>query len=396
MNLQNNRWYARLFADRHFRRMQASDSPSNRSVGHIPALNGIRGFAILVVMLFHTGIQTFVGGFIGVDVFFVLSGFLITSLLVKEFDRLGHINLKNFYLRRILRLAPAFILLLLAVNIASLLLLNRTQIKYTLIDSLIALFYLSNWSWAFDIHRPNLLAHAWSLSIEEQFYLLWPLILMTLLRHIRSRWRIVAVIFFCALAAWLLRIFLLTQGATFERVYTGLDTRADALLLGCGLGVLLSSNLLSDRWRNRLAQILPVLTPCCLLSLLYLCFTIEWHNLQLYYWLFFVIELLVAIIILDVFVAERSLVQRILGAKFLTWVGNISYGLYLWHYVVYKAIRILHGNEWQVLIIGSCLTFFIAILSYRYLERPFLQIKNRFRTSTDGPFIFSRVNTLHK
>ena len=135
-------------------------------LGYNPGLDGLRGTAILSVMAYHAQTPFFRGGFIGVDIFFVLSGFLISSLLVSEFDRCNAVSLKNFYMRRLLRLAPALIGLLVIFCVASSLFLSAQKANSNYIDSLIALAYLSNWARALSIHPPDFLGHTWSLSIE--------------------------------------------------------------------------------------------------------------------------------------------------------------------------------------------------------------------------------------
>jgi peptidoglycan/LPS O-acetylase OafA/YrhL len=200
---------------------------------YVPELDGIRGFAILAVIMYHAHVPFFRGGFIGVDIFFVLSGFLITSLLVREFNSRQHIDLKNFYVRRILRLVPALVVFLASFASISMLMLDADKARSNIIDTLIALFYVTNWSWAFHIHPPEFLAHTWSLAIEEQFYFIWPVLLITLLRLARSHMNVIFSVILLLLSSWLTRIFLAVGGASLDRLYNGLDTRGDELLVGC-------------------------------------------------------------------------------------------------------------------------------------------------------------------
>ncbi|MBE9528135.1 MAG: acyltransferase [Proteobacteria bacterium] len=345
--------------------------------GYVRELDGMRGLAIVAVMLFHAGSPYARGGFIGVDIFFVLSGFLITALLIKEYDTTKHISLKRFYLRRVLRLAPALVLLLLVLIALTIIFLNASSIRYNAIDSVITLFYATNWARALGVHPPNLLGHTWSLSIEEQFYILWPLLLILLLRLIRSRGTIAAVVAGLALVSWGLRVLLALSGSSIDRLYNGLDTRVDTLLVGCALGVVLSSNLINEGLRKRLSRLLLFLTPVSALLLGYFFYALYWKSLHMYYWIYFVIEVLTAIIILDIFISERSIVRRILSFKVFVWVGSISYGLYLWHYPVYRVMMMLKIQSQQVLIYGSIVTLVIATLSYYLMERPILKLKKR-------------------
>lgn len=333
----------------------------------------------MLVMIFHTEVPFLKGGYIGVDMFFVLSGFLITTTLIKEFDAKNHVPLKNFYMRRVLRLAPALFLLLVVYSVLSVILLKNDQVKSNLIDALIALFYASNWARAFDIHPPDFLGHTWSLSIEEQFYILWPAMLLFLLRRIRDRWYVAAAVLSIAVSAWLLRIYMTSQGYSVDRVYNGLDTRADALLVGCVLGVILSSNSIGSLDRERLMKHLGYITPLSVTALLGVAVSIEWVNPYLYYWLFFVIELLTAVIILDLLLKKEGILRTMLSNKWIVWTGSISYGLYLWHFPVYRTMVVSgFGSEMERLTIGMCITFVLASVSYYFVEKSFLRLKIKY------------------
>ncbi len=345
--------------------------------GYVRELDGMRGVAILAVLLFHAGAPFARGGFIGVDLFFVLSGFLITALLIKEYDKKGRIGLKRFYLRRALRLAPALLLLLLVLFVLTVILFNAYAIRYNAIDSLIALFYATNWARAFGIHPPNLLAHTWSLSIEEQFYILWPIMLILMLRFIKSR-RKVAILTVClALLSWGLRVLLALSGSSIDRLYNGLDTRVDTLLIGCALGVVLSSSLIGEKLQQVLSKLLLFLAPVSALLLVYFCYSLYWKSLQMYLWIYFVVELLAAILILAIFVSKGNVVNRLLSFRLFVWIGSISYGLYLWHWPVYRVMFIFKMDGRLVLLYGVPVTFVIATLSYYLMERPILKLKKR-------------------
>ena len=210
-------------------------------LGHRPALDGLRAIAVLVVMAHHGYVLGFRGGSIGVDIFFVLSGFLITSLLLEEWDRTEGISFGKFYLRRVLRLLPALLLLLFFVEVYALGVLRGPRLWEMQKAILAVLFYASNW---FSIARPDglgPLSHAWSLSIEEQFYLLWPPLLFLLLRSRLRMSLIAAVIVLLAGAAAVHRAFVWTGPESLWRIYNGLDTRIDELLAGCGLAAALAA-----------------------------------------------------------------------------------------------------------------------------------------------------------
>ena len=348
-------------------------------LSYVPELDGLRGLAIIIVILFHANVSFFSGGFIGVDIFFVLSGFLITSLLIQEFDSTGTIKLNYFYMRRALRLGPALLLLLITFCILSFLLLNEEKATRNLIDALISLVYLSNWARAFNFHPPDFLGHTWSLSIEEQFYILWPIILLLLLRaKKKNRLHIICFAAMAALVSWLLRIYFVMSDVPLERVYNGLDTRTDSLMVGCVLGVLISSRLISEKVKDALSRWLKYIAPFSMVLLLFLSFTSNWQDNRIYYLGFFVVELLVAILILDIIINKNSMARKILAMRWLVWVGSISYGLYLWHYLVFRTMFALGFNGLMVVLLGTFVTFIIAICSYSFLERPMLKFKKPF------------------
>lgn len=327
-------------------------------------------------MAFHTNLSLFRGGFIGVDIFFVLSGFLITSLLVREYDKFYSINLKNFYIRRILRLIPALSILLIALCIISYVLLNKNSAERNYIDSLIALFYLSNWARAFSIHPPYFLGHTWSLSIEEQFYVIWPIFVLFSLRFIKRR-NILKIIFLLALSSWLCNFYFYFTGAPPERLYNGLDTRCYALLIGSFLGFITLPEL------RRCIEFIPkklfmMITLFASISLVFILLFSHWKakNMFLYGYLF--VSLLTALMIINVLIYQDSYVCKFLSTRWLTWIGSISYGLYLWHYPIFLVIKGFGFEKIQIALLGVPLTFAVASVSYYIIERPILSLKKRF------------------
>ncbi|MHB1246457.1 MAG: acyltransferase family protein [Sulfuriferula sp.] len=270
----------------------------------------------------------------GVDIFFVLSGFLISSLLVSEYDRFGKVSLKKFYMRRVLRLGPALIALLIVFCIASFVLLDEKKATSNYVDALISLAYLSNWARAFSIHPPDFLGHTWSLSIEEQFYIIWPIVLLTLLRVFKNRNYVLVIAAAIALFSWFLRIYLLSNAVGPARLYNGLDTRADTLMIGCMLGVALSSGLVNDNAMKRLNTYFVFVAPLSMVCLLAFSVFSHWRASYMYYWGFFVIGFLTVILILDILTNPQSNIKKFFGMRWLVWVGSISYGLYLWHYPI--------------------------------------------------------------
>lgn len=353
-------------------------NPEHNKIKYIPGLDGLRGMAILIVMLFHTGLPFFRGGFIGVDIFFVLSGFLITSLLLSEVTLTGKINLRYFYMRRILRLLPALILLLLTVTLAAQALDLKGAAQTDITSSLITLFYSANWVRAFNLHSMGLLSHTWSLSIEEQFYMLWPVVLILMIKYLRRKERILNVVLLLSVFSWILRIYLTYSGHTADRIFNGLDTRADALLIGCAAALIRSLGL----WEKRISSFrLPAIAGFTLP--LIILFNISWRNANTFYWINFITEVFTAGLVLHVAGGQKSIIKKFLTIKPLVWVGSISYGLYLWHDPVFEVMRSYGCSKVLILLLGSIAAFTIASASYYIIEKPVLKFKGRFHAKAD-------------
>lgn len=329
-------------------------------------------------MIFHAGANFLEGGFIGADIFFVLSGFLITTLLIQEFNRSESINLRNFYIRRVLRLGPGFCAMLLVFCFVSFAVLGGEKANRNYIDALISLAYLSNWARAFSIHPPDFLGHTWTLAIEEQFYIVWPIFMLMLLRISKKRHKVALITATIALISWMLRVYLTMNGALPDRMYNGLDTRADALMVGCTLGIVFSSGMLSRNARKIVQKLLIIMAPLSASCLLTFSTLVYWRDQRMYYYGFFAVEILTAVLILDILVNQRSAIRKFFSMKWLVWVGTISYGLYIWHYPIFRTMRALGFSDLNVITIGTFATFFIAAISYYSMERPVLRLKKRF------------------
>lgn len=353
-----------------------------RTLGYRPALDGLRGVAILCVLLINSGLTVFRGGFIGVDLFFVLSGFLITSLLTEEWARHGRISLKQFYARRALRLLPALILLLAASCLYAAVFQSRAMATVTYREAGWVLFYYANWMLTVE-HAVGSLDHAWSLSVEEQFYFLWPLLLCGLLRQGVRRERVLFLLgaFIVASAAW--RALLWHEGEHYLRLYYGSDTRSDALLSGCLLALLWG-------WKCRpKAGVAHTLRrPTVLLATLFLLWVAvssAYDAPLLYQGGFTLVALAAGAVLAEAVAFPQDSTGRVLSFGPLVWMGRISYSLYLWHYPVFQVLRaerfaaldwnpiLLHGFRFAAVFAAAC-------LSYYLVEQPCLRLKKRFAT----------------
>ena len=323
----------------------------------VAALDGLRAVAVLMVICGHLAPTYLPGGGHGVDLFFALSGYLITSILLREFEKSGTISFGHFYLRRIARLMPALVLVLigacLAVQFAPGNIFGWNEVLY-------AATYTMNWARAFGYGDSLILGHTWSLGIEEQFYILWPLLLLIVLK-----WRPSAAPLLSMLLALLSAIvsgLLYWNGASIMRIYNGFDARAVELLVGCALAFLP----LQSRFAIFLGRswFVPALIG---IVLSFIPIGFGFYALGGYT----LLGLLGAWIIAAL--QTRSWLARVLEQKFLAYIGRISYGVYLWHYLVQGVAEVngLHGIPRDLVVV--IVTFAAAALSYHFVEAPILR-----------------------
>ena len=345
-------------------------------LGHRPALDGLRAFAVLIVMAHHGYLPLFGGGSIGVDVFFVLSGFLITSLLLEEWVKTAGISFRNFYMRRALRLLPALIFFLLFVEAYSLGVLRGPRMLETQKAILAVLLYVGNW---FSILKPDglgPLAHTWSLSIEEQFYLLWPPMLLLLLRFRLRAFRIVAAIVLLVGAVAVHRAMLWTGPQSLWRIYNGLDTRIDELLAGCGFAVACAAG-----WMN--LSLLRGLVRYSYLPAVALILSLVARPLPpqiMYRFGWPVVELCLVVILFRLIAWDKTALHKVLEIPALVWIGRLSYGLYLWHYPIFEKLGGWNALGLLRVPLACVFTFAIATASFYFVEKPFLRLKSRYES----------------
>jgi peptidoglycan/LPS O-acetylase OafA/YrhL len=352
-------------------------------LGYRPELDGLRGVSILLVYFHHLYYPLVPGGFFGVDVFFVLSGFLITSLLVQEWEREGSISLKDFYIRRALRLMPALFLLILILGGFALIFLNKRGVAETYQGIWLTLSYASNWLYAFRRYSAsNPLGVTWSLAIEEQFYLTWPLLLSLALRFKLGRRWILYILALTIAIIPLYRKILVVQGANVLRLYYASDTRADGLLIGCLVGLLSSWNLLPQNKRVEISM--KSLAIAAVMFFGYMVGTASWEDRILYqYGGYTLVSLSVGLILVVLIAWPPKAALSVLKFAPLVWIGRISYGLYLWHWPVRVFIyqkNIIPASTAQ-LVIAVALSLLLTTLSYYFVEKKFLRWKNRFSST---------------
>jgi peptidoglycan/LPS O-acetylase OafA/YrhL len=340
-----------------------------RRIAYEPALDGIRGLAVVAVLLYHH-FSWLRGGFLGVDVFFVLSGYLITSLLVAEHAGSGRISLVDFWKRRARRLLPALLVLLVGAVALSHLVYPARMGGAIGRDGLATLFYVENW-YRIAANPPRQpFGHAWSLAIEEQWYLVWPLVALALLVWVRSRAVLVAIT--GVLAAGSAALMWLTYAAdgSHSRAYMSTHTRAHELLVGAGLAFLLGNGV--HRVGRRASAAFELAGGAALLVIVWLASSARSDDPSLYRGGFLGIALVVAILLAALRLSSIGVLRRILAWRPLVAVGLLSYGLYLFHLPVYgwlTHVRLEIGDR-ALLVVRLLVTGSIATVSFFALERP--------------------------
>jgi peptidoglycan/LPS O-acetylase OafA/YrhL len=362
-------------------------------VTYMPGLDGVRAIAVLAVMAYHGGIPWLQGGFFGVDAFFVLSGFLITLILVTERIGKGRVSLGAFWARRARRLLPALLVVIVAVALYARFFAAPGTYPDLRWDALSAMFYVANWHFILSGQNYFLAAgpmspllHTWSLSIEEQFYLVWPLVVVVTLRRAgrsekgtgRTLWALVAVSVAGAAGSAIDMAVLYRSGADVNRLYFGSDTHAQCLLVGTALAAAVAI------WRRRGSEFVTSMrarVPLAVIALIGVGVCAwAWSHLSLdqvgqsfvFEGGFAMVSVCVAAVLLCAVLDPRGIVSRILSLAPLRFLGRISYGVYLWHWPLDIALtesRVgVRGYELFGVRSGAAIA--IATVSYYAIEQP--------------------------
>ena len=354
-----------------------TSGPNRYGLPYVAALDGVRAVAVAAVLLYHSGVAWVPGGFLGVDLFFVLSGFLITSLLLAEFGVAERIDLGAFWLRRARRLLPAAFLVI-AVSLVAAAVLVPDDAARTRDDALASLVYLNNWgqiladhSYFATFQRPSLLQHLWSLSVEEQFYLLWPLALGACLTRLGRRWT-VRLTLAVAVLSTLAMAFLYTPGEDASRAYFGTDTHASGLLVGALLAFAWPLGRFRATPRPGAAVLIDLGALVGLVAVVGA--MVEWHDYDSVVYRGGLLAFAIAAAGLLAGVSHpASRVGAALGVLPLRWIGQRSYGIYLWHWPVMVLTRPgidVAVSRWLLVPLQIAVSVALAAASYRWVEQP--------------------------
>lgn len=363
----------------------------------IAGIDGLRAVAVLLVLAFHLAPNAVPGGFVGVDVFFVISGFLITMGLLREKARTGRIDLAHFWTRRVRRLLPALLVIVAVCSPVALLVGGDVRVH---LDRQVfgALTFSSNWvsiaaeDSYFSALVPQMFSNLWSLAVEEQFYLVWPLVVLGVLLLARSRRAGLVAAGVAALASAGAMALLHTPGEDPTRVYYGTDTHVFGMMLGALLAFWYFGNVRTGRptpWPGaltpvgrgaRVVQALKrrrpgVMAGVCLVVIGAFSLLVPWDSAVTYRGGLFIVSLAAALLVTTML--HDSRVRRVLETPVLRWIGERSYGVYLWHWPVFVLLTQIFAKQWVegsgvplVWVVTVVVTFVLAGLSFRYVEQP--------------------------
>ena len=354
---------------------------SNR---YITSLDGLRAFAVLIVLAYHFSFSWAGGGFLGVDIFFVISGYLITDKVLSIQKNNKGFKLKDFLISRIRRLFPAAFVMIITTFIW-VILFKPNLLRNIIGDGIASIFYVSNWWFIFhklsyfdSFGSPSPFKNLWSLSLEVQFYIVWPIILIIGYKLFKKRDKLDKSVFGLALISAMLMGILYKPGMDPSRIYYGTDTRAFELLIGSWLAIICPMKIFIDRGSfskkksNRQKNMLNIIATVSLTIFILCVVFVNEYNIFLYRGGLFLISLNAAILIVCV-CNPTSYLRHIFSWKPLTWIGERSYGIYLWHYpIIVLSTPVYEIGNPSYLRVGLQLiiTLIVADFSYNYIEMP--------------------------
>ena len=357
---------------------------SNNKSKYLPSIDSLRALAVLAVIIYHVDVNYLPGGFLGVDLFFVLSGYLISSLIIKEYRKTGSLNLYNFYIRRARRLLPA-VYFMITVGLVVMVLFNEVLLRKSHLDAIFGYMYSSNWWYIFhkldyfdSFGAQSPFKHLWSLAIEEQFYMIFPLLFLLVNRKKKSKdgtYKLNKNFLYVVLGLILVSLIahiLLFDINNISRIYFGTDTRAFSLLVGVVGAILYPMERLHAKvtpQQNMLYSVVSLVSIATLITVMI--YTSEYNTL-LYRGGFLLVAILGLIVIISSG-KQHTLMSRLLSFKPVVFIGKISYSLYLWHFpvlVLTTPVSEIGNPNIFFVILRIVLTFAVAIVSYVFVETP--------------------------
>ena len=357
---------------------------SNNKSKYLPSIDSLRALAVLAVIIYHVDVNYLPGGFLGVDLFFVLSGYLISSLIIKEYRKTGSLNLYNFYIRRARRLLPA-VYFMITVGLVVMVLFNEVLLRKSHLDAIFGYIYSSNWWYIFhkldyfdSFGAQSPFKHLWSLAIEEQFYMIFPLLFLLVNRKKKSKdgtyklnKNFLYVILGLILVSLIAHI-LLFDINNISRIYFGTDTRAFSLLVGVVGAILYPMERLHAKVTLQQNMVYSVVSLVSIATLITVMIYTSEYNTLLYRGGFLLVAILGLIVIISSG-KQHTLMSRLLSFKPVVFIGKISYSLYLWHFpvlVLTTPVSEIGNPNIFFVILRIVLTFAVAIVSYVFVETP--------------------------
>ena len=364
-----------------------------RGIRYIPAIDGLRAVAVIAVMLYHLGFTWIPGGFLGVDLFFVISGYVITRLILDSINQSSALDLRAFYAARLRRIYPGFIFMVICtiifIGVWAPEAIKRflTDLPYALTGSINWYLVARNQDYFETIGRPPLLQHTWSLAVELQFYLIWPIILLTVLKYFGKKnvARIaLAIAIISGVTLFIVSLSLDQANAKqISHIYFGTDTHSLGLFLGSALAVSWIPQNLSAAITKRAQDVIDGIGVVGLLGLISVFLFIDQSNANLYRIAFPLAGIFGCLVIISL-VHPASRFAPIISTAPFRWVGQRSYGIYIWHWVIFQVTRPsvdLSGQTWALYLARVLLVLALADISLRWVEIPFRQgaVQNWFR-----------------
>ena len=365
--------------------MSSKNSTGKIGVKHISSIDGLRAIAVTAVVLYHLGISWIPGGFLGVDLFFVISGYVITRLILDSINQSSALDLRAFYAARLRRIYPGFLFMVICtiifIGVWAPEAIKRflSDLPYALTGSINWLLVARHQDYFETVGRPPLLQHTWSLAVELQFYLIWPIILLTVLKYFGKK-NIARIALIIAMVSGTTLFFVSLQldqanAQQISHIYFGTDTHSLGLFLGSGLAVSWIPQNLSADIEKRAQDVIDGIGVVGLLGLVSTFLFIEESNASLYRIAFPLAGIFGCLVIISL-VHPASRFAPIISTAPFRWVGQRSYGIYIWHWVIFQVTRPsvdLSGQTWALYLARVLLVLALADISLRWVEIPFRQ-----------------------